>query len=103
MKDFKRFNREEPWYTKVYVKLIIYIVISCITSLIADLSHYTCHDSGFGDITPVHWIVIGLNFILQGVIAWRAFIDESSAKYREYLENYEDKEEEKIEKVAAIR
>jgi hypothetical protein len=77
---------KDPYYNTVYAKLLIYVSVSALSSLGNDLSHYTCHDSGFKDITPVHWFTIGLNLIIQGLIAWRAFIDGSAEKYKEYVE-----------------
>jgi hypothetical protein len=77
---------KEPFYNTVSARLTMYIGISTLTSLINDLSHYTCHDSGLNDITAVKWIVIILNFIVQGLIAWRAFVDGSAEKYKEAAE-----------------
>jgi hypothetical protein len=82
-------NIKGPSYNTVVAKLLIYISISTLSSLANDLSHYTCHDSGFNDITPVHWCTIVLNLIVQGLIAWRAFIDGSAEKYKEYQEEEE--------------
>ena len=84
------FNKD-PYYNTVYAKLLIYIGIATFSSLANDLSHYTCHDSGFKDITAVHWFTIILNLIVQGLIAWRAFIDGSAEKYKEYAEKESDK------------
>lgn len=78
---------KDPYFISMYAKLLIYIGISTISSLANDLSHYTCHDSGFSDITPVHWCTIILNLVVQGLIAWRAYIDGSAEKYKEYVDS----------------
>ena len=55
---------------KVRQRLLIYVAIAAITALIPDLS-------GDEAITVREGIVIALNTILAGLIAWRAYIDES--------------------------
>jgi hypothetical protein len=65
-------------FASTTTKLWLYVICAGMTALISDLSHYTCEDSGFRAITPVKMCVIVLNLVLQGVIAWRAFIDDSS-------------------------
>ena len=57
------------------VKLCLYISVASLSSLLSDLSHYTCSHDHIGDISTVRWMTIALNFIVQGLIAWRAFID----------------------------
>jgi len=59
------------------LKLTLYILIATLSSLMADLSHYTCANEGLDHITTTRWITIVLGFIVQGCIAWRAFIDGS--------------------------
>ena len=58
-------------------KLWLYVSSASLASIIADLSHYTCPQTEFSSIPPVKMACIFLNLILQGVIAWRAFIDDS--------------------------
>jgi len=53
-------------------RLCLYVSIAAITALIADLS------TG-GIISATGWVVLGLNAMLQALIAWRAYIDESPA------------------------
>jgi len=65
-------------FASTTTKLWLYVICAGMTALISDLSHYTCEESGFSHITPVKMCVIVLNFVLQGIIAWRAFIDDSS-------------------------
>jgi hypothetical protein len=36
----------------------------------------------FTEINPVKATLIGVNFILQGLIAWRAFLDQSVGRAR---------------------
>jgi hypothetical protein len=79
MKPYKR-----TYFNTVFVKLIIYIGIATITSLSNDLSHYMCDKDGFSEITPIHWCIIVFNLLVQGLIAWRAFLDGSAEKYSEY-------------------
>ena len=78
------YKKNEPFFNNVYGKLVLYILAACLTSLGNDLGHYTCHDSGWKDITPVHWATIIINLVVQGLIAWRAFIDGSAEKLKEY-------------------
>ena len=77
----------DPYFLGMYAKLLIYVGISTLSTLANDLSHYTCHDSGFKDITVVHWCTIILNVVVQGLIAWRAYIDGSAEKYKEFVDN----------------
>jgi hypothetical protein len=79
----------EPFFNNVYGKLLLYILAASLTSLGNDLGHYTCHDSGWQDITPVHWTTILINLIVQGLIAWRAYIDGTAEKQREYISKQE--------------
>ena len=50
------------------------------TALLADLQHYVCHFSGEVHLTWSQITVVIINFVLQGLIAWRAFIDDSAEK-----------------------
>jgi len=59
------------------LKLALYVSIATLSSLMSDLSHYTCPNEGLDHITTARWITIVLGFIVQGCIAWRAFIDGS--------------------------
>jgi hypothetical protein len=64
--------------SSVKVKLFLYVGVAMITSLTSDLSHHTdSTQGGFLGINQVTDVIIVLNFILQGLIAWRAFIDGS--------------------------
>ena len=82
---------KEPFFNNVYGKLVLYIAAASLTSLGNDLGHYTCHDAGWQDITPVHWATIIINLLVQGLIAWRAFIDGSAEIQKDYILNEETK------------
>jgi hypothetical protein len=64
------------------MRLLIYVAIASLTSLMNDFSKYTSLDQ-IGQIT---WIMIFINFALQGLIAWRAYIDGSYPRAIEKLE-----------------
>jgi hypothetical protein len=61
------------------------ITAASLTSLTSELSRYTCSHNTWKDITPIHWVTIVLGTIVQGVIAWRAFIDGSAQKQKEQI------------------
>jgi len=63
-----------------YIKLFLYVVTASLTALLADLQHYICHFGGDLKITWSQLLMVFINFALQGLIAWRAFIDDSSEK-----------------------
>ena len=54
-------------------RLMIYISIASLTSLMKDFSQF----QSFDQIGQVTWVLIVINFLLQGLIAWRAYIDGS--------------------------
>ena len=64
-------------------RLFIYISIASLTSLMKDLSQF----QNLGDIGVITWILIAINFLLQGLIAWRAYIDGS---YQEAVAKLEE-------------
>jgi folate-binding Fe-S cluster repair protein YgfZ len=59
--------------SKNNVRAILYISIASLTALMADLSEYKTFD----EISPITSSIIIINFILQGLIAWRAYIDQT--------------------------
>jgi hypothetical protein len=63
-------------------RLVIYIMIASLTSLMKDLSQFQTFDQ----ISAVTLTLIFINFILQGLIAWRAYIDGSYQKAVHELE-----------------
>jgi hypothetical protein len=54
-------------------RLGIYILIASLTSLMKDLSQF----QSFDQISAVTFVLILINVILQGLVAWRAYIDGS--------------------------
>jgi len=66
-----------------FVRLFIYVTIASLTSLMNDFSKY----QSLEEISQLTWIMITINFILQGFIAWRAYIDGS---YPEAIEKLEE-------------
>jgi len=64
-------------------KLILYITTASLASLLADLNHYlqTASQAVSHVEVPeghlIKWSIILINFVLQGLIAWRAFIDDA--------------------------
>jgi len=75
--------KEYPYISGVPAKLFLYISIASLSSLLSDLSHYTCSHDHWSDISPIRWVTIILNFIVQALIAWRAFIDGSVERLAE--------------------
>jgi len=62
----------------VELKAFLYVSIASLTTLIADLGvHKT-----FSEISDIGFTIIGINFALQGLIAWRAFLDQSVGRDR---------------------
>ena len=64
-------------------RLFIYISIASLTSLMKDLSQF----QNFDQISYITWSLITINFLLQGLIAWRAYIDGS---YQEAVAKLEE-------------
>lgn len=62
----------------VGLKAFLYVSIASLTTLIADLS---AHKS-FSEFTDVGIAIIAINFALQGLIAWRAYLDQSVGRDR---------------------
>jgi hypothetical protein len=63
-----------------YLKLWLYVSIASLTALLTDLQHYVCHIGGEIHMTTTQIVVMVLNFMLQGLIACRAFMDDSVEK-----------------------
>jgi len=61
---------------RITQRLMIYVAIASVTVLIPDIS-------GTEPITVRQGVVIALNAILAGLIACRAYIDESPATMRD--------------------
>lgn len=76
-------------FKKSNIKLLLYVLSATLTSLLADIKRYTepskAPISSLEDLTSVNLLYIVINFTLQGVIAWRAFMD-TSCKEEQSLE-----------------
>jgi hypothetical protein len=62
------------------IKLWLYIATAALATLLADLQHISdqCQLPGHDfHLKPVFYISSVVNFVLQGLIAWRAFLDNS--------------------------
>ena len=64
---------------KAALRGVLYISIASLTALISDLSGF----KNFSEISQVGLAIIIINFILQGFIAWRAFIDQTMSEIRQ--------------------
>jgi hypothetical protein len=85
-KEKKVITRSIVSINSVKIKLLLYVGVAMITSLISDLSHHTDSiQGGFRGINEVRIVIIALNVLLQGLIAWRAFIDGSVFQEQEFL------------------
>ena len=58
---------------KCEIRAFLYISIASLTAVMGDLGGY----QSFSQISPIQYAILFLNFILQGFIAWRAFIDQT--------------------------
>lgn len=63
-----------------HIKLFLYVFIASLTALLADLQHHICARSGELHFTSGQLLVLVINFTLQGLVAWRAYMDDSSDK-----------------------
>lgn len=61
--------------------MLIYILSAMIAAILADLQHYISPSkepiTTLSDIPSIKALYICLNCLLQGLIAWRAFVDTS--------------------------
>jgi hypothetical protein len=70
----------------VWFRAVLYFLIASLPPLIAELGKYKTFD----DISPIAKTIILANCIFQGIIAVRAFVDQS-------ISRTVDKKEKKIE------
>jgi hypothetical protein len=77
-------------YTSIPVKLSLYVGIAVFSSFLTDFSHYDRNEH-LSDITDLRWVVIFANALVQGLIAWRAFIDGAVEREKE-----KEREDEKL-------
>jgi len=68
---------KKVWFDGYQVKLLLYVTTASLTALLSDLQHYLCGNSGELKVSFAQTFIIFINFVLQGLIAWRAFIDDS--------------------------
>lgn len=62
-----------------WVRAVLYFFIAAIPALMIDLQQH----KSFSEISDITLSVIICNFILQGLIAVRAFLDQSISRTRE--------------------
>jgi hypothetical protein len=60
----------------VWFRAMLYFLIASLPTLIAELSKYTTFDA----ISPVAKTIIVANCVFQGIIAVRAFVDQSISR-----------------------
>lgn len=60
----------------IWVRAALYFFIASIPALMVDLGQY----KSFSEISDISLAVIACNFVLQGLIAVRAFIDQSISR-----------------------
>jgi len=71
----------------IWLRALLYFFIASIPALITDISQF----KSFNEISQVGIVVIIANFLLQGLIAVRAFIDQSISR------TIKEKKEKKVE------
>ena len=72
----------------VSLKAMLYVSIASFAALIADLGT----KRSFSEFTDIDMTIICINFVLQGLIAWRAYLDQSVSRSRQ-----EKNQKEKVE------
>jgi hypothetical protein len=65
------------------LRAILYFFIAALPALITDLGQY----KAFGEISQVTAVIMAINFLLQGLIAVRAFMDQSISRNSEKKNN----------------
>ena len=63
----------------VWVRAALYFFIASLPALITDISQF----KSFSEISQIGIVIIVANFFLQGLIAVRAFIDQSISRTKE--------------------
>lgn len=71
----------------IWIRALLYFFIASLPALITDISQF----KSFNEVSQVGIVVIVANFILQGLIAVRAFIDQSISR------TIKEKKEKKVE------
>jgi hypothetical protein len=62
-----------------WIRAVLYFFIAAIPAFITDISRYKT----FSDISNVAAVIMASNFILQGLIAVRAFMDQSISRTKD--------------------
>jgi len=62
-----------------WIRAVLYFFIAAIPAFITDISRYKT----FSDISNVATVIMVSNFILQGLIAVRAFMDQSISRTKD--------------------
>jgi len=71
-----------------WLRAVLYFLIAAIPTLMVDLGQYKT----FSEISSIAVAIIIANFILQGLIAVRAFIDQSISRTQKDQKNSKDVE-----------
>lgn len=71
----------------MWIRAILYFLIAAIPALMVDLGQY----KSFSEMSDITIAIIVANFVLQGLIAVRAFIDQSISRTQK------EKKEKKVE------
>lgn len=73
MMNFKNLRINSP-----NAKLLLYVLTASLAALLSDLQRLvTVNVDPPGHTSAIHIAIIIINFVLQGLIAWRAFIDNA--------------------------
>lgn len=71
----------------IWIRALLYFSIAAIPALMVDLGQY----KHFSEISDISLAIIGCNFVLQGLIAVRAFMDQSLSRVQK------EKKEKRVE------
>jgi len=71
----------------MWLRALLYFLIAAIPALMVDMGQY----KSFSDMSDITIAIIVANFVLQGLIAVRAFIDQSISRTQK------EKKEKKVE------
>jgi hypothetical protein len=59
--------------SKSTFKCLLYIAVATLTSLSTEMNNIT----NFNEISTIKWVVILFHAGVQGLIAWKAFLDQT--------------------------
>ena len=63
-------------FKKGTIRAMLYVAIAALAALMADLAGL----QSFSELNAVGAVIIAINFTLQGLIAWRAFLDQTLSR-----------------------